>query len=743
MERLRPTPRLLLWTAMIVVVVAVLTTLLLTNLTLRTIEENLPNKLIQELFDLDLMLEDLNEVETAVKVMQLRPTEENLARTQAKVETVYRRIAAIRDSYVFDNLINASTFHAVVAPAIADLKIWLTEGVSGYDPRSGEVIAIALDRITTAFEKAKRLNHESQATAQRILDHQRRRLQHFLFNVNLLFILTIVITSGMIFLLVRQTILERREIDARQERKRFEASLRESEARFQEVVTHINEVIWLFDVRKQQVIYVSPAYEEIWGRPIADLYKRYDEWTESIHPQDRSPAQKAFEDDIARGGGAPREYRIVRPDGAVRWILDRSFPITGEDGGITRITGIAEDVTERKAAEKTLQAHQEKAARSKKMESLGLLAGGVAHDLNNILSGIVSYPELLLLDLPANSPLKKPIQTIQESGQRASAIVQDLLTIARGVAIAKEPLDLNLVVKEYLISPEFISLQRVHAAATVESDLDRDLLNIGGSRIHLKKVLMNLVSNAVEAIEGQGTVRVSTRNCYVDQPLQGYDDIKTGEYAVLSVSDNGSGITPDDLAHIFEPFYTKKAMGRSGTGLGLAVVWNVVQDHEGYINVVSDAHRTEFDLYFPITREPIAGPSPRQPLETLKGHGESVLVVDDVAVQGEIACSMLSRLGYHADFVTSGEEAVARVQSRPVDLLLLDMIMVPGLSGRETYARIVEIHPHQKAIIVSGFAETEEVRKTQAMGAGQFLKKPLTLERLGLAVKQALSKAVV
>ena len=728
---------------MIVVVVAVLTTLLLTNLTLRTIEENLPNKLIKELFDLDLMLEDLADVVTAVQVMQLRPTAENLIRAQEKVETVYRRIAAIRDSYVFDNLVNASTFHAVVAPAIADLKIWLTEGVSGYDPQSAQVIAIALDRIATAFEKAKQLNHDSQATAQRILDHQRRRLAQFLFNVNLLFILTIVITSGMIFLLVRQSILERREIAARQERERFEASLRESEARFQEVVTHINEVIWLFDVEKQQVIYVSPAYEAIWGRPIADLYSRYDEWVESIHPEDRGSAQKAFEEDIARGGSAPREYRIVRPDGTVRWILDRSFPIADENGGITRITGIAEDVTERKAAEKALQASQEKAARSKKMESLGLLAGGVAHDLNNILSGIVSYPELLLLDLPENSPLRKPIQTIQESGQRASAIVQDLLTIARGVAIAKEPLNLNLVVKEYLISPEFINLQRLHAAVTVETDLGRDLLNIAGSRVHLKKVLMNLVSNAVEAIEGQGTVRVATRNCYVDQPLQGYDDIKMGEYVILSVSDDGSGIMQDDLAHIFEPFYTKKAMGWSGTGLGLAVVWNVVQDHEGYINVSSDPHRTVFDLYFPITREPIADHSPAPPLETLKGHGESVLVVDDVAVQGEIACSILSRLGYHADFVTSGEAAVARVQSHPVDLLLLDMIMAPGISGRETYARIIDIHPHQKAIIVSGFAETEEVRKTQAMGAGQFLKKPLTLERLGMAVKQALSRAMV
>jgi PAS domain S-box-containing protein len=742
MEGGRPTSRMLLWTAMIVVVMAVLTTLLLTNLTLRTIEANLPNKLLQELFDLDLILENLSEVVTAMEVVRLRPTEENFVRAREKVETVYRRIAVIRNSYVFDNLVNASTFHAVVAPAIADLKIWLTEGVSGYGPRSEEVIGIALDRITVAFAKAKHLNHGAQDAAQRILERQRHRLRQFLFNVNLLFILTILITTGMVFLLVRQGILERREIATRQERERFEASLRESEARFQEVAAHINEVIWLFDVEQQQVIYVSPAYEKIWGRPIADLYHRYDEWAESIHPEDRESAQKTFEEDIARGRSAPREYRVVRPDGAVRWILDRSFPIANGDGRITRITGIAEDVTERKATEKALQASREKAARSKKMESLGLLAGGVAHDLNNILSGIVSYPELLLLDLPENSPLKKPIQTIQESGQRASAIVQDLLTIARGVAIAREPVNLNLLVKEYLASPECISLQRFHTDVTVETDLDCGLLNVGGSRVHLKKVLMNLVSNAAEAIEGHGTVRVSTRNCYVDRPLHGYDDIKIGEYAVLSVSDDGAGIAPDDLARIFEPFYTKKAMGRSGTGLGLAVVWNVVQDHEGYINVSSDAHRTNFDLYFPITREQMADHPASQSLEALKGHGERILVVDDIAIQGEIACGMLSRLGYQADFVTSGEEAVARVQSQSPDLLILDMIMAPGLSGRETYARVTAVHPHQKAIIVSGFAETEEVRQTQAMGAGEYLKKPLTLERLGVAVKRELARTV-
>ncbi|MEE8432187.1 MAG: GAF domain-containing protein, partial [Candidatus Desulfatibia sp.] len=222
---------------------------------------------------------------------------------------------------------------------------------------------------------------------------------------------------------------------------------------------------------------------------------------------------------------------------------------------------LKEQLKASKQTEQALRESEEKLTRAKKMEALGLLAGGVAHDLNNVLSGIVSYPELLLLDLPKDSKLRKPIETIQETGHRAAAIVQDLLTVARGVAIAKEPLNLNAIVEDYLLSPEFEKLKRFHPTVTIETNLDTDLFNISGSDAHLRKVVMNLTSNAAEAIEGSGNVVISTMNRYVDRPVRGYDDINVGEYAVLSVSDGGPGISPDDLERIFEPFYTKKVMG--------------------------------------------------------------------------------------------------------------------------------------------------------------------------------------
>jgi len=397
-----------------------------------------------------------------------------------------------------------------------------------------------------------------------------------------------------------------------------------------------------------------------------------------------------------------------------------------------------QEIDERKQAEKALRESEEKLARAEKMKALGLLAGGVAHDLNNVLSGIVSYPDLLLLDLPEDSKLRKPIETMKESGHRSAAIVQDLLTVARGVAITREPLNLNEIVSDYLNSPEFKKLKKFYPTVTVKTNFDKDLLNISGSHVHIRKVLMNLVSNASEAIEGSGNLTISTLNRYVDRPLKGYDDVNIGEFAVLAVSDDGPGISSDDLERIFEPFYTKKVMGRSGTGLGLAVVWNVVQDHKGYIDVTTDENGTTFKLYFPITREKTSGHHLSICIKDCKGNGETILVVDDVRSQREISCNMLDTLGYKTKAESSGEEAVEYLKKNKVDLILLDMIMDPGINGRETYERIMKIHPNQKAIIVSGFAETDEVKAAQKLGAGQYIKKPITLERIGLAVKKEL-----
>ncbi len=196
------------------------------------------------------------------------------------------------------------------------------------------------------------------------------------------------------------------------------------------------------------------------------------------------------------------------------------------------------------------------------------------------------------------------------------------------------------------------------------------------------------------------------------KPIRGYDEVKEGDYAVLTVSDTGMGIPAENREKIFEPFYTKKTMGRSGTGLGLAIVWGTVKDHNGYIDVQTEVGEgTTFTLYFPVTREELIAQQQKAPIERYMGKGESVLVVDDIAEQREMAATILRGLGYQVRSVFSGEEAVEYLKGNKADILVLDMIMAPGIDGLETYRRVLEINPKQKAILVSGFSETERVKE--------------------------------
>jgi signal transduction histidine kinase/ActR/RegA family two-component response regulator len=394
----------------------------------------------------------------------------------------------------------------------------------------------------------------------------------------------------------------------------------------------------------------------------------------------------------------------------------------------------------KKKTEKLMRAER-KLLHAQKMEAIGTLAGGVAHDLNNILAGLVSYPDLLLMDLSEDSPLRDPILTIKESGEKAATVVQDLLTMTRrGVAVTKV-LNLNEIISEYFKSPEYNELKSYHPDVEVKTCFDSNLLEILGSPVHLSKIVMNLVSNAAEALPEGGRITITTQNRYIDMPVGSYDDVKEDDYVVLTVSDNGTGISPEDLERIFEPFYTKKVMGRSGTGLGMAIVWGTVKDHKGYIDIESiEGKGTIFTLYFPVTRQKIEKDTAILFIKDYMGNGESILVVDDMEEQRYVAKGFLKKLGYSVTTVASGEEAVDYMKNRSSDLLVLDMIMEPGIDGLETYKRILKLHPGQKAIITSGFSETDRVKEAQKLGAGSYVNKPYMLEKIGIAVKKELEK---
>ena len=456
-----------------------------------------------------------------------------------------------------------------------------------------------------------------------------------------------------------------------------------------------------------------------------------------------SEEQSFFEDEDVLQSGQPilgKYGHVITPNGRKPMLIDK-IPNKDSRGNVIGIIGFATDMSEHERTQKEKLELQERLARSQKMESIGLLAGGVAHDLNNVLTGFVSYPEYLLMEIPENSPLRDPILTIQESGKKAAAIVQDLLTLARRGVTHTEVLNLNEIITGYIASPEHQRLAADTSRVRLEMRLEGDLLNIKGSGVHLRKTIMNLVFNAFEAMPEEGQVVIRTFNRYIDKALKGYENVQEGDYAVLEIEDQGIGIPAEDLNRIFEPFYTRKAMGRSGTGLGMAVVWGTVQDHNGYIDVESTVGSgSVFRLYFPATRETAARVEDPIPIQAYMGRGEQILVVDDIKEQREIATNLLGRLNYVVDCVDSGLEAVEYLKQKKSDLVILDMIMEPGIDGLETYRRILSINPGQRAIIASGYSENQRVHEAQRLGAGTYVRKPYMLENIGLAVRRELDR---
>jgi PAS domain S-box-containing protein len=472
------------------------------------------------------------------------------------------------------------------------------------------------------------------------------------------------------------------------------------------------------------------TYEEIVGTHTTDYFS----------DNSRASFEKKFSI-LRETGYVEGEVELVCRDGSVIPVWRKGKAIHDENNGYVGAVVYNRDISVHKQAEKEKKDLEAQLQRAHKMEALGTLAGGVAHDLNNILGGIVSYPELLLMQLPENSSLRKPILTIQQSGQKAAAIVQDLLTLARrGVAVS-EVVNLVDIIHDYLRTPEHKKLKSFHPQVEVETHLQEELLNIMGSPIHLAKTVMNLISNAAEAMPAGGKISISTENQYIDKPIKGYDNVEEGDYVVMTFSYTGIGIFSEDIERIFEPFYTKKVMGRSGTGLGMAVVWGTVKDHNGYIDVQSTQGKgTTFKLYFPVTREEYAKEEGLGAADPYGGSGEKILVVDDVEEQREIASMLLTQLGYSVHTVSSGEEAVEYMKDNSADLLVLDMIMNPGIDGLETYRRILGLHPGQKAILVSGFSETQRVKEAQRLGAGAYIKKPYILRNIGTAIRNELDQ---
>jgi PAS domain S-box-containing protein len=507
------------------------------------------------------------------------------------------------------------------------------------------------------------------------------------------------------------------------DRKQAEEALRNSELRFRELSELLPQTIFELNL-KGMFTYTNKYGLESTGYTWEDVKK-------GVHvlklfmPEDHSNIQESMAQIIQGAPPEGREYSLLRKDGSCFPAMVYASRIL-RDGQPVGVRGIAVDMTETKRL-------QEFADRAHRLETAGRIAGQVAHDFNNLLGPLVAYPELVKEELGPSHPATTYLNSMESVAQQMADINQQLLTLGRRGHYNLEALNLNDTIREVVeqIYPRPSTL-------AVETNLDPDLMNINAGVAQIYRVVSNLVVNAVDAMQGIGTLAITTDNWYADDMKGNYGQIPRGEYVKLTITDTGCGIPHEALSQIFEPFFTsKKADKKRGSGLGLSVVHAVVDDHHGYVDLESQiGEGTSVYLYFPITRAEVANEEPN----TIRGGSELILVVDDDTIQRDVTSTLLGKLGYQVRSVESGEKAIEFLKGQRCDLLLLDMIMPGGMNGCETFQQALNFHSDLKAVIFSGYAESEHVTEAQNLGAGQFLKKPLTLESLAQAVRSELDR---
>ncbi len=516
-----------------------------------------------------------------------------------------------------------------------------------------------------------------------------------------------------------------------------------AEMRYRTLVEKVPAISYAVDISDSpHTTYISPQVECLLGYTPEEWLRDPDFWHACIHPDD----QDRVRDEVWRNNetGEPffLEYRVRTKDGHYRWLRNHGVYMRDEHLRPRYTHGVMIDITDTKLIEEREQELQARLIRAERMETIGLLAGGIAHDLNNLLGPLVGYPDLIAEQLPVGSPATRELRTMRDSALRASDIIQDLLTLARRDNTPQEPTNLNEVVRSYMKTPSYQKLRKDHPRVDMATRLAPELPRVSGSATHLLQVIMNLVQNAFEAIADRGRITLSTSAEQVQGPVGPFDTIAPGDCVVLRVEDTGCGIAADDLEHIFEPFYTRKGIGRRGTGLGLSVVYGILKDMQGAVDIQSTIDKgTAFSLYLPVSHKPT--PTGSGPVDKPSwGGSERLLIVDDIPEQRELACRLLSNLGYGVTAAASGEDALEAMGQSSFDLVILDMILGDGPDGLDVLGDILRSVPGQRCILMSGYAESDRVRKALKLGADSCIRKPFTMEKLGGAVRAALDRDV-
>jgi PAS domain S-box-containing protein len=497
--------------------------------------------------------------------------------------------------------------------------------------------------------------------------------------------------------------------------KQAEAELRQSEHRFRLMAETIQDVFWIAPPDLSKMVYVSPAYEQVWGRTCQELYQSPWSFMEAIHPEDRERVNSDVGATQRQKIPWSHEYRIIRPDGAVRWIQDRGYPVRDDQGRVILFTGVATDITEHKALEQQL-------LQAQKMEAVGRLAGGVAHDFNNLLMAITGYGELMRAKVLKEDPLYGHLENILKAGERASALTQQLLTFSRQQIIQPQVIDLNRVVLDLEPMLRRLIGEDLH----LEVVTDRRPGVVKADPGQMGQIILNLVVNARDAMPQGG--RLTLKTAAVDFTVgchSRFGPTPPGPYVRLAVQDTGVGMGEATMAHIFEPFFTTKEPGK-GTGLGLSTVYGIVKQSGGYLDLASEPGvGSTFTIYLPRLEAIVEPPKAKIPITASFQGEETILLVEDEDMLRGLLAKFLRIYGYTVLEARHGGEALLTCERHPgpIHLMVTDVVM-PQMSGRELADRLTPLHPEMKILYMSGYTEDALVQHGVAELSVAFLQKP-------------------